>query len=136
MILKVGEHIVKVDINKLMKYPSRASEKLCTIDFSDNQDIDACIEEVMMIDKEANFEELPMDEPNLELKTLSSTLKYVFLDEEKAKPMIISSQLDKKQEEQLVKVLRQNEDAMGWTLTYLRGLDTSLCPHRIVLENE
>ena len=68
MILKVGEHTVKVDIKKLMKYPSTASEELRTIDFSDNYDIDACIEEVMMIDEEANFEELPMDEPNLELK--------------------------------------------------------------------
>ena len=58
MILKVGEHIVKVDINKLMKYPSQASEELGAIDFSDDQDIDACIEEVMMIDEEARFEDL------------------------------------------------------------------------------
>ena len=95
LILKVGEHTVKVDINKLIKYPSRASEELGAIDFSDDQDIDAYIEEVMMIDVEANFEELPMDEPTLELKTLPSTLKYAFLDTEQAKPLIISSQLDK-----------------------------------------
>ena len=95
VILKVGEHTVKVNINKLMKYPSWASEELGVIDFSTSQDIDACIKEVMMIDEEANFEELPMDEPTLELKTLSSTLKYVFLDIEQAKPLIISSQLDK-----------------------------------------
>ena len=48
VILKVGEHTVKVDINKLMKYPSQASEDLGAIDFADDQDIDACIEEVMM----------------------------------------------------------------------------------------
>ena len=66
---------------------------LGAIDFSDNQDIKACVEEVMMIDKEARYEELPMDEPNLELKNLPSTLKYAFLDEEKAKPVIISSTL-------------------------------------------
>ena len=89
---------MKVDINKLMKYPSRASEDLGAIDFADDQDIDACIEEVMMIDEEARYEELPMDEPHLELKTLPSTLKYAFLDEEKAKPVIISSKLDMKQE--------------------------------------
>ena len=67
---------MKVDINKLMKYPSRASEDLGAIDFADDQDIDVCVEEVMMIDEEARFEELLMDEPCLELKTLSSTLKY------------------------------------------------------------
>ena len=84
---------MKVDINKLMKYSSRASEDLGTIAFTDDQDIDACIEEVMMINEEERFEELPMDEPSLELKTLPSTVLYAILDEEKAKPMIISSKL-------------------------------------------
>ena len=84
----------EVDINKLMKYPSQASEDFGAIDFSDDQDIDACVEEVMMMDEEARFEELRMDEPSLELKTLPSTLKYAFLDEEKAKLVIISSKLD------------------------------------------
>ena len=36
----------------------------------------------MMIDEEAKFEELPLNEPTLELKTLPSTLKYAFLDVE------------------------------------------------------
>ena len=98
VILKVGEHTVKVDINKLMKYPSRASEDLGAIDCADDQVIDACVEEVMMIDEEARFEELPMDKPSLELKTLPSTLKYAFLDEQKAKPVIILSKLNIKQE--------------------------------------
>ena len=105
-MFKVGEHTVKVDINELMKYPSWASEELDAIDFSDDQDIDACIEEVMMIDEEARFEELPLDDPTLELKTLSSTLKYAFLDEEKEKSVIISSKLDIKQKEHLLEVLR------------------------------
>ena len=83
----------------------------------------------MMIDKEARIEEIPMDEPTLELKTLSSTLKYTFLDEEKAKPVIISYKLDIKQEEKLLEVLRRNADAIGWTLTELKGLDPSLCTY-------
>ena len=99
---------MKVDINKLMKYPLRASEDLGAIDFAYDQDIDACVEEVMMIDEEARYEQLSMDEPTLELKTLPSTLKYAFLDEEKAKPVIISSKLDMKQDEQLMEVLRKN----------------------------
>ena len=102
----MGEHTIKVDINKRMKYPSRTSEKFGAIDFSNDQDIDACIEEVKMIDKEARFKDLPLDEPNLELKTLPSTLKYAFLDAEQTKPVIISSWLDKEQEERLHEVLR------------------------------
>ena len=136
VILKVGEHTVKVDINKLIKYPSRASEDLGTNDFVDDQDIDACVEEVMMIDEEARYDELPMENPSLELKTLPSTLKYAFLHEEKAKLVIISSKLDIKQEEQLLEVQRQNEEAIGWTLTDLKGLDPSLCTPRIFLEDE
>ena len=87
---------MKVEINKLMKYPSRASEDLGAIDFTKDNDIDACVEEVMMINEEARYEELPMDEPSLELKTLPSTLKYAFLDEEKAKLVIILSKLNTK----------------------------------------
>ena len=56
-----------------------------------NQHIDADIEEAMMIDDEEKFEELPLDEPTLELKTLPLTLKYAFLDEDKAKLVIILS---------------------------------------------
>ena len=103
------EHTVKVDINKHMKYPARASEELGAIDFADDQDIDACVEEVMMIDEEARFEKLPMDELTLELKTLPSALKYAFLDEDKVKPVIISSKIDIKQEEQLLEVLRRKK---------------------------
>ena len=77
-----------------------------------------------------------MDEPTLELKTLPSTLKYAFLDEEKAKPIIISSKLDMKQEEQLLEALRKNKETIGWTLTDLKGLDPSLCTHHIFLEEE
>ena len=134
---------MKVDINKLMKYPSRAFEDLGTIDFADDHDIDACVEEVITINEEERFEELPMDEPFLELKTHPSTLSmrsmeqfYVFLDEEKAKLVIISSKLDIKQEKQLLDVLRWNEDAIGWTLMDLKGLDPSLCTHCIFLEDE
>ena len=86
---------MKVDIKKRMKYPWQAFKELGTIDFSDDEDIDACIEEVMMIDEKAKIEELLLDDPTLELKTLPSTLKYAFLDEEKAKLVIILSQLDK-----------------------------------------
>ena len=50
--------------------------------------------------------------------------------------MIISSKLDIKEEEKLLEVLRKNEEAIGWTLTDLNGLDPSLCTHHIFLEDE
>ena len=89
---------MKVDINKLMKYPSQAFKDLVAIDLCDDEDIEACIVEVITINEEAKFEELLLEEPILELNTLPSTLKYDFLDAQQEKPMIISSQLDENQE--------------------------------------
>ena len=80
VILKVGEHIVKVNINKIMKYHSQAFEDLGAIDLFDDQDIETYIEKVMTINEEADFKELPLDEPIEELKPLPSILKYAFLD--------------------------------------------------------
>ena len=90
----------------------------------------------MTINEEADFKELPLDEPTGELKPLASTLKYDFLDSQQVKPVIISSQLNEEQGKRLLDVLRWNEQAIGWTLTDLRGLDPSLCTHRIFLEDE
>ena len=128
--------MVKVNINKLMKYPSQAFEDLGAIDLFDDEDIETCIEEVTTINEEADFKELPLDEPTGELKPLPSTLKYAFLDSQQVKPLIISSQLNEEQEKRLLDILRQNEKAVGWTLAYLRGLDPSLCTHCIFFEDE
>ena len=76
-----------------------------TIDLCDNEDIEACIEEVTAINEEADFEELPLDELILELKHLPSTLKYAFLDTQYARPVMILSQLDHDQEKQLLDLL-------------------------------
>ena len=89
---------MKVNINKLMKYPSQAFEDVGAIDLFDDKDIETCIEEVMTVNEGADFEELPLDEPTGELKPLPSTLKYAFLDSQQVKPVIISSQLNEEQE--------------------------------------
>ena len=104
---------MKVDINKLMKYPSQAFKDLGAIDLFDDQDIETCIEEVMTINEETDFKELPLDEPIEELMPLPYTLKYAFLDSQLVKPVIISSQLNEEQEKRLLDVLRRNEQAIG-----------------------
>ena len=50
--------------------------------------------------------------------------------------MIIFSELNEEQEKRLLNVLRRNEQAIGWTLTDLRGLDPFLCTHCLFLEDE
>ena len=63
----------------------------------------------------------------------SSTL---FLDTEQATPVIILSQLHEEQGEWLLEVLQWNEQAGGWTLVDLRGLNPSLCNQHIFWEDE
>jgi hypothetical protein len=66
---------------------------------------------------EAKIEELK-DEPKpaevkLELKTLPSHLKYVFLEEGDKKLVIISSSLSVQEEKSLIQVLKANKESIG-----------------------
>ncbi|CAN6557531.1 unnamed protein product [Malus baccata var. baccata] len=72
--------------------------------------------------------------PTLELKPLPDHLKYVFLGDDETLPVIVSSSLTTHEEEKLVRVLREQKTAMGWTLADIRGISPTPCMHRILLE--
>ncbi|XP_012468936.1 uncharacterized protein LOC105787015 [Gossypium raimondii] len=72
--------------------------------------------------------------PKLELKELPENLKYVYLGENQTLPLIVSNALTEMQESKLLRVLRENKEAFGWTLADIRGLSTTLCTHKIALE--
>ena len=132
---------MKVSINKLMQHPSNESDEVGVIDIYEDSEISSCIEETMATIKDRSFEEpeddpFPSSEMAPELKPLPSTLKYAFLDHHCANPVIISSQLDQDQEERLLAVLRRRKEAIGWNLSDLKGIDPSLCTHRIFLEED
>ena len=132
---------MKVSINKLMRHPSHESDKIGAIDIYEDPEISSCIEETMAATEDESFEEpeddpFPSSETALELKPLPSTLKYTFIDHHCANPIIISSQLDQDQEERLLAVLRGWKEAIGWNLSGLKGIDPSLCTHRIFLEED
>ena len=91
---------MKVSIKKLMRHLSHESDEVGAIDIYEDPEITSCIEETMAAIEDGSIEEpeddpFPSSEMAPELKPLPSTLKYVFLDHQCAKPMIISSQLDK-----------------------------------------
>ena len=132
---------MKVSINKLMRHPSHESDEVGAIDIYEDTEISSCIEETMVAIEDRRFEEpeddpFPSGETAPELKQLPSTLKYVFLDHHCANPIIISSQLDHNQEERLLAILRARKEAIGWNLSNLKGIDLSLCTHRIFLEED
>jgi len=51
--------------------------------------------------------------PNLELKPLPKNLKYAYLGDDEALSVIISNALTSKQEDKLIRVLREHSEALG-----------------------
>nr|XP_043612451.1 uncharacterized protein LOC122584311 [Erigeron canadensis] len=74
--------------------------------------------------------------PQVELKELPSHLKYAFLGEEQTLPVIIASNLEEVQEKALLKVLKENKAAIGWTIADLKGISPSIVMHKIITDSE
>jgi len=64
--------------------------------------------------------------PSFKLKVLSSHLKYQYLGEKEAFPVIIASYLTEQQEEDLLAALRENREAIGWTMADIKGIIPSI----------
>ena len=71
----------------------------------------------------------------MEQKPLPSHLKYAYLGMASTLPMIISASQTELEEEKLLRVLRDHKNALGWSLTDLKGIRPSMCMHRILLED-
>ncbi|CAN6586191.1 unnamed protein product [Malus baccata var. baccata] len=94
--------------------------------------------------KSPNFDSIPISTnkllpsivqaPILDLKPLPSHLKYIFLGENETLPAIISSSLTVQEEEKLMRVLKEFNSALGWTLADIKGISPTTCMHHIFLE--
>jgi hypothetical protein len=72
--------------------------------------------------------------PKKKLKPLPDSLKYKFLGQAESLPVIIASDLIDAQEEELLRVLREYREAIGWTIEDVKGINPSLVMHKIHLE--
>ena len=70
---------------------------------------------------------------SLELKPLLNTLKYASLDLNEIFLMIIVNNLNPYQETQVLDLLRENQEAIGWTLGGVRGINPTIVQHQIHL---
>ncbi|XP_052725952.1 uncharacterized protein LOC128194405 [Vigna angularis] len=89
---------------------------------------------VMDIDLGSTLES-DLHAPTLEMKQLPDNLKYVYLEDDEKKPVIISTSLDSVQEEKLLGVLKKHNKAIGWSWADIPGISPSTCMHRILLED-
>ena len=78
----------------------------------------------------------PKEPQMIELKPLPAELKYTFLEANEQCPVVISSLLTTAQEHNLLHLLKKNKQALGWKISYLKGINPSICTHHIYLEEE
>ncbi|KAK8492425.1 hypothetical protein V6N11_027784 [Hibiscus sabdariffa] len=164
LTMEFDGEVVKFDVYKAMKYPNNVAslnfvdiiDPLVFEFFETNLFYDFCreLEKEEFDDKEfdeiississsSNLHLTPsitkslpsiLQAPKLELKQLPSHLKYTFLGDNCTLSIIISSELSRKEEDELVAVLHTNKEAIGWTMADIKGLSPSTCMHKIKTE--
>ena len=91
-------------------------------------------------EEEAQVELIELDQmevppqPTIELKPLPSDLRYVFLNNNRETPAIISDKLSQEETRKLVAVLERRKLAIGYSLQDLKGISPTLCTYRIPIE--
>ena len=65
-------------------------------------------------------------QPSIELKPLPSSLKYVFLNNNRETPVIISDKLSQEETCKLITVLERHKSAIGYSLQDLIGISPAL----------
>ena len=69
------------------------------------------------------------------MKELPSHLKYVFLEPEKRKPVIILAALTKSEEQKLLEILRKYKEAIAWSNEDLKGINPFIYMDKILLND-
>ena len=76
------------------------------------------------------------DAPQVELKTLPSSLRYAFLGPNSTYPIIVNAELNDVQVDKLLRRIRPHRKIIGYTIDDLKGISASICMHRIHMEND
>ena len=76
---------------------------------------------------------LTKEAPKLELQALPPHLRYVLLGKGDTFLVIIASDLNVKQVECLIEMLKRFKRAIGWTIIEIIGISPGICSHKIQL---
>ena len=72
---------------------------------------------------------------SLELKPLPITLKYAFLEPDETFHVILANHLTLDQEKQVLHLLWENREALGWTFGDIRGISPTIVQRHIHLQD-
>ncbi|KAI4330107.1 hypothetical protein MLD38_028414 [Melastoma candidum] len=162
LTMRVHDQEVTFNIDKAMKMPNEVDE--CRyVDILEEVTVETILEAYELPTEDALLDETseeevafvrqfqrvePLDRPGttikpsieeppkLELKPLPDHLRYSYLGKNNTLPVIISSSLTNEQEEMLLRVLREHQTAIGWTIADIKGISPAICMHKIVLDSE
>jgi hypothetical protein len=79
---------------------------------------------------------LPKEAPKVELKPLPPNLRYEFLSPNSTYTVIVNASLNEGETEKLLNILKKYPKAIGYTIEDIKGINPSLCMHRILLEED
>ncbi|XP_072073996.1 uncharacterized protein [Arachis hypogaea] len=137
---EIDGRVVSFSLEEAMRHPPK-NHSVFRYDLIDNIVAEvhcAKLEEKNMIEENSEdpSEEVQAasQEQKLELKPLPPHLKYSYLDEAHKFPVIIARELNPQQKEKLLRILRKNKRAIGWSLADLVRISPQVCAHRIFLE--
>ena len=83
---------------------------------------------------EGKAQEVKTSSEGLILKELPKHLKYAFLQAEKSKLVIISTDMTEHKEQKMLEILRKYKKAIAWLVEDLKGISPSIFMHKILLE--
>ena len=144
--VKVGRDIIPVSLVRSCNTIAEArpeqdplEEAVCTIQEGQTQpifeeDVSHFTQESDPAGKSKLSEEETPQPPLPELKPLPPGLKYAFLHNNRATPVVISDKLTESETRRLVAVLEKYRSVIGYTLQDLKGISPNLCTHRIPME--
>ena len=70
------------------------------------------------------------------LKELLKGLKYAFLGCNDIKLVLISSKLDNDMDVKLLGVLERNSEEFAWSIEDIKGISSSICLNKILMEED
>ncbi|XP_022853864.1 uncharacterized protein LOC111375292 [Olea europaea var. sylvestris] len=124
LILRLGKEQISFNVFKAMKFPTE-SDSHFQIDTNPPYIRRRYFEELGT----RTTQSVPsiQQPPKLELKQLPPHVRYAYLGESSTLPVIISSTVSEVKEEKLLRVLRENKTAIGWSIANIKGISPSLC---------
>ena len=63
-------------------------------------------------------------------------MEYAFLEPEKGKPVIISTELIENEEQRLLEILRKYKEVIAWSIKDLKGIIPSIFMHKILVNDD